>query len=83
MEERTFLLYVRQFSIFSRDYVLRVLKVTTDNVYRIIGKIYCDALEHIRSINYTLWCQEKEDFWNERNQEIEIYREPELFYDKH
>ena len=42
---RTYLLKVRQYDIMIRGYRLYVYKVTTDNIYRIIGKIFCTALE--------------------------------------
>ena len=36
---KTYLLIVRQYEIMVNDYIIKVYKVTTDNIYRIIGKM--------------------------------------------
>lgn len=78
---RTYLLYIRKYSIIANDYVLYVYKVTTDNIYRIIGKIVCTSMEHIKRIDFNEWLQEREDFWKEQGYEIYLYREPKLSSD--
>lgn len=78
---KTYLLYVRQYSILTNDYELKVYKVTTDNVYRIIGKLYCQALEEIKRIDYVPWHEEREKFWIDRGHEIIDYKEPKLSED--
>ena len=78
---KTYLLYIRQYCIFANEYVLYVYKVTTDNIYRIIGKIVCTSMEHIKRIDIDEWLQEREDFWKERGYEIYLYREPKLSND--
>ena len=78
---KTYLLYVRQYSIFANDYVLKVYKVVTDSIYRIIGKMYCEALEHIKRIDYSPWAKEKEKYWKNEGYEIRIYKEPRLSED--
>lgn len=60
---------------------LRVYKVKTDNVYRIIGKIYCTSLEHINRIDYSRWSVEREVFWINEGFKVTEYREPILSED--
>ena len=78
---RTYLLKVRQYDIMIRGYRLYVYKITTDNVYRIIGKIFCTALEEIKRIDYSLWTQHREDFWIENGYTVSRYYEPKLSED--
>lgn len=75
---KTYLLYVRQYDITIRDFRLYVYKVTTDNVYRIIGKIFSTSLEQIRRIDYNLWTQDRENFWLENGYTVNRYYEPKL-----
>ena len=75
---KKYFLYVRKYSILTNDYELYVYKVTTDNVYRIIGKIVVTTMEQIKRIDYCRWSEEKEQFWIDRNQEIINYIEPKL-----
>ena len=78
---KTYFLYVRKYSILTNDYELYVYKVTTDNVYRIIGKIVVTTMEQIDRIDYGRWSEEKEQFWLDRNKEIINYIEPKLSED--
>lgn len=78
---KIYFLYVRQYSIFINDYELKVYKVITDNIYRIIGKMYCQAFEEIKRINYVLWTEEREKFWIDNGCKIRIYKEPKLSED--
>lgn len=80
-ENITYLLYIRKYNIIANDYVLYVYKVTTDNIYRIIGKIVCTSMEQIKRIDFDEWSQEREDFWKEQKKEIYLYREPKLSCD--
>ena len=75
---KTFLLYVRQYDICINDYRLYIYKVTTDNIYRVIGKMYCNSLEHIKRIDYNEYHEEREGFWLERGYTVEEYKEPKL-----
>lgn len=61
---------------------LKVYKVETDNVYRIIGKIYCSSLEGIDRIDYSRYTPQKERFWLADNFEINEYTEPVLSEDE-
>ena len=79
---KTYLLKVKQYDTAVHDYRLKVYKVTTDNIYRVIGKIYCTALEEIKRIDYSEWTQEREDFWIEYGPEISQYHEPKLCEEK-
>lgn len=77
INEKTYLLKVR--------YALsgvKVFKVKTDNVYRIIGKFYSSSLEHIERIDYSDWTPEREQFWIDEGFEINGYREPTLSEDE-
>ena len=78
---KTYLLKIRQYNIFINDYELKVYKVTTDNIYRIIGKIYCTAFEAIKRIDYSQWTKERENFWIEQGYTIRDYKEPKLSED--
>lgn len=78
---KTYLIYVRKYSPMQNDYVLKVYKVTIDNIYRVIGKIYVTSLEAIKRIGYNEWTQEREDYWKEQNIPIYEYREPKLKYE--
>ena len=79
---KTYLLKVKQYDITIDDYRLKVYKVTTDNIYRIIGKMYCTALEKIERIDYSEWMQEREDYWRVKGYAVEEYIEPILSEDK-
>lgn len=78
---KTLLLYVRQYDISINDNRLKVYKVTTDNLYRIIGKMYCTALEKIDRIDYNEYNEEREKFWKENGYTIKEYKEPKLRWD--
>lgn len=80
-EKNIFLVYVRKCCSFTNDYRLIVYKVTTDNIYRVIGKIVCTTLAHIRRIYFDSWSQSREDFWIKEGFEIVNYQEPCLSYD--
>ncbi len=78
---KTYLLYIRKYSICTNSYELYVYKVTTDNVYRIIGKIVCTTIEHIERIDFNEWSTERENYWIEHGYEIFNYKEPKLSQD--
>lgn len=78
---KTFLLYVRQYDISVNNNRLKVYKVTTNNLYRIIGKMYCTALEKIDRIDYNEYNEEREKFWIENGYTIEEYKKPKLRWD--
>lgn len=80
---RTFFLYIRKYSIIANDYLLYVYKVTTDNIYRIIGKIYQNSLEQIKRVDVNDFTPEREKFWIEQGYTIYDYKEPTLFWDTH
>lgn len=58
---------------------LRVYRVKTDNIYRIVGKFYCTSLEHISRIDYSRYTSEREVFWINKGFKINKYTEPVLF----
>ncbi len=78
---KTYLLKVRKYSIITNNYELYVYKVTTDNIYRIIGKMMATSLEHIKRVDYSEWMQEREDYWKENGFEIRNYNERRLSED--
>lgn len=58
-----------------------VYKVVTDNIYRIIGKIYCSFLEKIERMDYSHWTIERETYWKAKGFKIFNYIEPILSED--
>lgn len=61
---------------------LKVYRVKTDNIYRIIGKFYCTSFERIDRVDYSRCNQEREKYWENEGFEINEYREPILSEDK-
>lgn len=61
---------------------VRVYKIKTDNIYRIVGKFYCTSLEHIERIDYSRWSPEREQFWVNEGYKINEYKEPILSEEK-
>lgn len=55
---------------------LRVYKIKTDNIYRIVGKFYCTSIEHIKRIDYSRHTLEREQFWVDNGYKINSYTEP-------
>lgn len=55
---------------------LRVFKVKTDNIYRVVGKFYCTSIEHIERIDYSRYTPEREQFWIDEGYKIGSYTEP-------
>lgn len=78
---KTFLVYISIYSISTGESEFYVLKVSTDNIYRVIGKICYTARENIESIDFCLWKESKEQFWSKGGQKIYDYHEPKLRYD--
>lgn len=60
---------------------LRVYKIKTDNIYRIIGKFYATSIEKIDRIDYSIHTPGREQFWIDEGYKINDYREPILKYD--
>ena len=56
-------------------------KVKTDNVYRIIGKIYSTSIESIDRIDYSEHTPERENFWIDEGYRINEYKERKLMFD--
>lgn len=61
---------------------VRVYKIKTDNIYRIVGKFYCTSLEHIERIDYSRYTPEREQFWVDEGYKINEYKEPILSEEK-
>lgn len=61
---------------------LKVFKVKTDNIYRIVGKFYCTSIERIERIDYSQYTAEREQFWIDEGYEINGYIEPILSEEK-
>lgn len=55
---------------------LRVYRIKTDNIYRIVGKFYCTSIEHIERIDYSIYTPEREKFWADEGYKINGYTEP-------
>lgn len=60
---------------------LKVFKIKTDNIYRIIGKFYCTSIENIERIDYSTYTAEREQYWIDEGYEIKNYTEPKLSED--
>ena len=54
---------------------LFVYKVQTDNIYRIIGKIYCTSTERIDRISYSRYASKKSNYWKKEGYKIRDYKE--------
>jgi hypothetical protein len=78
---KTYLVYVSKYSIFANDYRTHVYKVTTDCIYRIIGKIYYTSFERIQRISFNEYNEEREKFWKNGGYAIQTYIEPKLSED--
>lgn len=61
---------------------LKVYRIKTDNIYRIICKFYRTSLERINRIDYSRYTSERETFWISEGFEINEYIEPVLSEDK-
>lgn len=61
---------------------LRVYKIKTDNIYRIIGKFHCTSIEHIERIDYSRHTPEREQYWVDEGFTINDYTEPVLSEEK-
>ncbi len=46
------ILFVRRYSIFSNDYEFFKYKCYTDDIYHVIGYMYCTTLERIERVSY-------------------------------
>lgn len=62
---------------------ITVYKVTTDSIYRIIGKMYCScsAIWKIDRIDYCRWSRKREEFWYKLGYKVRTYYEPTLSED--
>ena len=61
---------------------LSVFKIKTDNIYRIVGKIFSTSIEHIERIDYSRHTPEREQFWIDEGYKINGYTEPVLSEDQ-
>lgn len=75
---KTYFIYVRKFSFLTGSYELYVYKTITDNIYRVIGKIFVTTLERIERLDFNLWTPAREQFWIDEGKEIINYKEPHL-----
>lgn len=69
---KTYLIMAHQYDITVQDYVPKLYKITTDCIYRIIGKIYYTALEDIKCITFNTYTADQENFWKEQGYTIKI-----------
>lgn len=55
---KTYLIYVR--------YALSgtcIYKIKTNDIYHVIGKLYCKSIEQIECIIYNIYTETREEFW--------------------
>lgn len=75
-EERLYLIKIRRALS-----GVKVFKVKTNNIYRIIGKIYSTSLKKIDRVDYSRWSPEREQFWRSEGFTIDDYTELRLSED--
>ena len=73
----THLLYVRRYSIFTKNFHLYVYGVNTKDIYHTIGEYVCRSFEAIKRIDWVECSQKELDYWKE--QKIDIHS----FYNKY
>ena len=73
---KTYLLKIFKYKEAKPD--ITVYKVTTDSIYRIIGKFYCSAIWKIDRIDYCRWSRKREEFWLKLGYKVRTYYEPTL-----
>ena len=67
---KRYIVYVRQY-----DYRVKAYDVFTDDIFRVIGKIYYEAFERIECVTFREWDQASVDFFNEYGIIVRPYRE--------
>lgn len=73
---------MKSYLIFIKRYnTVTIYKTTTDNVYRVIGKICTSSIMPIHRIIYGECTQEREKFWKETGLTMHTYEEPILSED--
>ena len=72
---KRYLVYVRQYDIMINDYRLKVYDVFTDDIFRVIGKMYYEALKRIARVTFKDWSQARVDFFVDRGIAVRPYRE--------
>lgn len=72
---KRYLVYVRQYDIMINDYRLKVYDVFTDDIFRVIGKMYYEAFERIARVTFKEWAQFRVDFFTERGITVCPYHE--------
>lgn len=78
---KTYLIFIRDHNALVNDYTLTIYKTTTDNIYRVIGKIFVTSPVSIKRIGFKEWTQESEKYWEGTGLKIHEYREPILLED--
>lgn len=57
-ETKIYLIYVR--------YALsgiQIYKIETNDIYHVIGKLYCNSIEQIQRINYNTYTETRREYW--------------------
>ncbi len=67
---KTYLIYVRKYSIVTNDYQLYVYKATTPDIFHTMGEIPYRTIEEIKRIDYIEYTEEKEQWWKEQGYDI-------------
>lgn len=78
---KTYLIYIRNYDLYKNDSIYDVYKVNTDNIYRVIGKIYITSIEKIEKIGFKPYKEEDEKYLKENGYAVNEYVEPKLKYD--
>lgn len=72
---KRYLVYVRQYDIMIDDYRLKVYDVFTDDIFRVIGKMYYESLEKIDRVSFNDWLQARVDFFVDHGITVRPYCE--------
>lgn len=70
MKSKDYLLYVRKYSIISRDYELCIFHCRTNDILHTIGEMYYRTLEHIERIDCVEDTPTRRVYWSKENKTI-------------
>ena len=67
---KTYLVYVRKYSIITNDYKLYVYKTTTPDIFHTMGEIPYRTDAQVKRIDYAEYTEKKEQWWKEQGYDI-------------
>ena len=78
---KKYLVYIRLYDLYKNDSTYVVYKINTDNIYRVIGKIYITSIEKIEKMGIKPYTEKDEKYLIENGYVVAEYLEPKLKYD--